>query len=110
MATVLTSPARGSNEFADIVPESTIHVCGAGRVRNFPDGYAPTTAWTATPRQSPEDDLFRVDSAEVESTWDAGIHQVPPPIGCTHSKGYWKNHADSGRRRIWLRRFCRSGW
>ena len=35
-----------------------------------------------------------LDSAEVDDTWDAGMR--PIDLGCTRSKGYWKNHAGFG--------------
>lgn len=93
VAATLTG-AAGEYAFVDIAPGDYIVAFG------LPDGYrfSPINA-TDDDFDSDADGLtgrtacFRVDSAEVETNWDAGIRPAPQSTGCTRSIGYWKNHA-----------------
>jgi len=72
----------------------------------LPDGYAfsPQHAGADTTRDSDADPetgitaCFAIAADQQDPTRDAGLTMVPTDDGCTHSKGYWKNHAG-----------CRSG-
>lgn len=86
--------AAGEYEFVDIVP-GEYYVAFT-----LPEGYrfSPKDV-TADSLDSDVDVLtgrtvcFQVDSAEIETNWDAGMAPIPQTIGCTRSIGFWKNHA-----------------
>ncbi|MDD4051901.1 MAG: SdrD B-like domain-containing protein, partial [candidate division Zixibacteria bacterium] len=93
----------GDYEFTDLVPGQYFLLF------TLPTGYK------YSPKDAADDSLdsdpnactgktvcFQVDSAEVEMTWDAGIWNIAVH-GCTHSIGYWKNHAISCRQKDIIR-------
>lgn len=89
--------AAGEYEFVDIVP-GEYYVAFT-----LPEGYrfSPMDASTDS-LDSDANGLtgkticFQADSAAVETNWDAGIGPIPQATGCTHTIGYWKNHAGFG--------------
>jgi len=64
-----------------------------GWIFTFKDEGEDDTIDSDVDRWQKRTDCFTVDWGQDDMTWDAGLFEYD---GCTHGKGYWKNHTGFG--------------